>query len=78
MMKLYTIPHYDYRCLNIVFVLQNSSDPMHILPSSSSGTIATSDFVCNLSNIEVEEYINVIEEIFISINEEVGRGIKQE
>ena len=51
---------------------------MHILPSSSSETIATSDSVCNFRNDEVEEDVDVIEEIFISINEEVDRGIKQE
>jgi hypothetical protein len=34
--------------------------------------------VCNFSNIEVEQDVDVIEEILISINEEVDRGIKQE
>jgi len=34
--------------------------------------------VYNFSNLEVEEDIDVIEEIFISINEEVDRDIKQE
>jgi len=34
--------------------------------------------VCNFSNTDVEEDVDVIEEIFISINEEVQRGIKQE
>ena len=34
--------------------------------------------MCNFSDIEDEEDIDVIEEIFISINEEVDRGIKQE
>jgi len=34
--------------------------------------------VCNFSNIEVEDDIDVIEEVFISINEEVDISIKQE
>jgi len=34
--------------------------------------------VCNLSNIEVEEVIDEIEEIFMSVNEVVDGGIKQE
>jgi len=34
--------------------------------------------VCNFSNTDVEEDVDVIEEIFISINEEVVSGIKQE
>jgi hypothetical protein len=34
--------------------------------------------VCNFSNIQVEEDVDVIEENYIAINEEVDRGIKQE
>jgi len=34
--------------------------------------------VWNFSNTDVEEDVDVIEEIFISINEEVDRGVKQE
>jgi len=44
----------------------------------SSQTNATSDGVCNFSNIGVEEDMDEIEEIFISINEEVDRGISEE
>jgi len=78
LMKVYTIPCHDRGYINVVLVLQSCSDSLHILPSSSSETIATSDSVCNFSNDEVEEDVDVIEEIFISINEEVDRGIKQE
>ena len=60
-----------------MLVLQRCSDPLHILPGSSSERNATSD-VCNFSNIKVEQDVDVIEEIFIAINEEVDRGIKQE
>ena len=51
---------------------------MHILPSSSGERNATSVVECNFSNVEVEKDVDVIEEIFISINEEVERGIKKE
>jgi len=34
--------------------------------------------VCNFSDTDVEEDVDVTEELFISINEEVDRGIKQE
>ena len=61
-----------------MLVLQSNSDPLHILPGSSSETNATSDGVCNFSNTEVEEDVDVLEEVFISVNEEVDRGIKQE
>ena len=64
--------------INVVLVLQSCSDPLLILPGSSSDTNATSDGVCNFSNTEVEDDVDVIEEIFESINEEVDIGIKQE
>ena len=34
--------------------------------------------MCNFSNIKIEEDVDVIEEIFIAVNEEVDRGMKQE
>ena len=78
LMKVYTIPCHDRGYFYVVLVLQSCSDPLHILPVSSSGTNATSDVVCNFSNVEVEDDVDVIEELFISINEEVDRGIKRE
>jgi len=78
LMKVCTIPHHDRGYLYVVLVLQSCSDSLHILPSSSSQTNATSGAVCNFSNTEVEEDVDVIEEMFISINEELDRGIKQE
>ena len=78
LMKVCTIPSHDRGYINVMLVLQSSSDSLHILPGSSSETNATSGGVCNFSNIEVEEDVDVIEEIFISISEEVDRGIKQE
>jgi len=76
--KVYTIPCHDRGLINVVLVLQSCTDPLHILPSLSSQTNATSDGVCNFSNIVVEEDVDAIEEIFMSINEDVDRGIKQE
>ena len=78
LMKVCTIPCHDRGYCNVVLVLQSCSDSLHILPGASSKTNAASDGVCNFSNIENEEDVDVIEEIFISINEEVDRGIKQE
>ena len=77
LVKVCTIPHHDRGYLYVVLVLQSCSDSLHILPSSSSQTNATYVGVCNFSNVEVEEDVVVIEEIFISINEDVDRGIKQ-
>jgi len=61
-----------------MLVLQSCSDSLHILPSTSSDTNALSGGVCNFSNTDVEEDTDLIEEVFISINEVVGSGIKQE
>jgi hypothetical protein len=62
-----------------MLVLQSCTDPLHILPGSSSETNATSDGVCNFSNIEVgDNDVDVIEEDFKVIHEEVDVGIKQE
>jgi len=60
-----------------MLVLQCCTDPLHILPSLSSQTNATSEGVCNFSNILVED-IDEIEEVFMSMNGEMDRGIKQE
>jgi hypothetical protein len=62
-----------------MLVLQSCTDPLHILPGSSSETNATSDDVCSFSKIEVEEDdVGVIEEDFKVIHGEVDVGIKQE
>jgi hypothetical protein len=65
--------------INVMLVLQSCTDPLHILPRSSSETFPTSsDGTCNISNIEVEEDMDVKEEGFISLNVEPVTGIKQE
>jgi len=78
LMKWYTIPCHDRGHINVMLVLQSCSDSLHILPSLPRQTNATSDGVCNFGNMEVEEDVDEIEEVFTSINEEVNRGIKQE
>jgi len=76
---LYTIPCYNTGHINVMLVLQSCTDPLHILPGSSSETFPTSsDGVCNSSCREFEENIDVKEEGFMAINEEVPIGIKQE
>jgi len=61
--------------INVIVVLQSCTDSLHILSASSSVTDATS---CNISNVEVEEDVDVIEEVFTAINKEADIGIKQE
>jgi len=65
--------------INVMLVLQNCADPLHILPGSSSETFPTpSDGIYDVSNIEVKEDIVVIDEGFIAIHKEADIGIKQE
>ena len=79
LMKVYTVPCYDRGHINVMLVLQSCTDSLHILPGSSGESHATSsDGACNFSNIEVEDEVDVIEEYFIVVNEEVDMGIKQE
>ena len=79
LMKVYTVPCYDRGHINVMLVLQSCTDSLHILPGSSSESHATSfDGVCNFSNIEVEGDVDVIQEGFIAVKEEVDIGIKKE
>jgi hypothetical protein len=79
LMKVYSIPCHDRSPINVMLVLQSCTDPLHILPGSSSETFPTSsDGACNFSNMEVEEDIGVKEEGFIDIKEEFVIDIKQE
>ena len=61
--------------INVMLVLQSCTDPLHILPSSSSMTYTTS---YNISNIKFKEEVDVKEEGFIAFNEEVDIDIKKE
>jgi len=62
-----------------MLVLQSCTVPLHILPGSSSETFPTSsDGTYDVSNIEVEGDVVVIDEGFMAINEEVAVHIKQE
>jgi hypothetical protein len=79
LMKLHTIPCHDRGHINVMLILQRCTDSLHILPGLSSASHAVSyDGACNFSYIEVEEDVDVVEEGFIAINEEVDIDIKQE
>ena len=88
LMNVYTIPRHDRGYLYVVLVLQSCSDFLHILPSSSSDTYATSpDCACHIGNMkfegdldmqEKEEEVNVKTEKGIGSEEEECVGIKDE
>jgi len=72
LMKMYTFHCHDRGHINVMFVLQSCTDCLHILPHSSRETFPTSsDSACNFINIEVEDDVDLKEEGFISIKEEV-------
>jgi hypothetical protein len=75
LLKVNTIPCHDRGHSNFIVVLQSCTDSQHILAGSSSVTYAT---LGNISNVKVEEDVDVIEESFVAINQEVDIGIKQE
>ena len=88
LMKVYTIPCHDRGYFNVVLVLQSCSDPLHILPGSSSETYAASSHCAyHVGNVKVEEdldrqveeeEVNVKTEKGIDSAEEEGVGIKDE
>ena len=65
--------------INVMLVLQSCTDSLRVRPGSSSETFPTScDGTLDISNIKVEEDIDIIEEGFIAINKRADIGIKQE
>ena len=65
--------------INVILVLQSCTDPLYILPGSSSEIFPiSSDGTYDVGNMKVEEDVDVIEESFIAINKEEDIGIKQE
>jgi hypothetical protein len=62
-----------------MLVLQSCTDPLQVLPGSSSETFpTTSDGTCNFSNTGVEEDVVVIEVGFVPVNEEVAVRIQED
>jgi hypothetical protein len=79
LMEVYTIPCHYRGHINVMLVLQSGTDSLQFLAASSCETFPTSsDGTNDVSNIEVEDDVIVIEEGFIAINEEAAVRIKQE
>ena len=65
--------------INVILVLQSCTDPLYILPGSSSEIFPiSSDGTYDVGNIKFEEDVDVIEEIFTAVNKQADIGIKQE
>jgi hypothetical protein len=78
LVKVYTIPCHYRRHINVTLVLQSCTDPLQVLPGSSSETFPSSDCTNDVSNTAVEENLVVIERGFTAINKELDVGIKQQ
>ena len=78
--KLNTIPCHDRCHINVVLVLQSCSDPLHILPSSSSDTnAASSDCAYHIGNMKVEEDFEMQgEEGEVNVKTEKGIASEEE
>jgi len=79
-MKVYTIPCHGRFHINVMLVLQSSSDPLHILPTSSSDTnAASSDCAYHIANMNVEEYVDMQGvEGEVNVKTEKGVGSEEE
>jgi len=80
LLKVYTIPWHERGHVNIMLVLQSSSDPLHILPSTSSDTnAALSDYAYHIVNMKVEEDVDMQgEEGEVNVKTEKGIGNEEE
>jgi hypothetical protein len=64
--------------INVMLVLQNCTDPLHIPPGSSSETNATSsDYAYHVGNVKVEEDLAVQEVEEVNVKTEKGIGSEE-
>jgi len=81
LMKVYAIPCHDTGHINVMLVLQSCTDPLHILPGSSSEMFPiSSDGTRVVSNVNVVEDLNMQgeEEVNVKTEEEECIDIKHE
>jgi hypothetical protein len=81
LMKVYTIPCHNTGHINVMLVLQSCTDPLQVLPHPPSETFPTSsDGTCDVSNVKVEEDLDMQgeEEVNVKTEEEECIDIKHE
>jgi hypothetical protein len=81
LMKVYSIPCHVRGHINVMSVLQRGTDSLQVLPGSSIEMFPTSpDGTCDVSNVKVEEDLNMEreEEVNVKTEEEECIDIKQE
>jgi len=76
-MKVYTIPCNDRGHINVMVILQSCTDSLTVMSGVSSETFSTSsDGTYEISNVKVEEDIDIKEEVVVK--EEKGIGNDEE
>jgi len=76
LMKVCTIPFHNTGHINVMLVLQSCTDPLHILPGSSSETFPTScDGTYDVSNVKVEVDLDMQGEEEVNVKTEVEECI---
>jgi hypothetical protein len=71
LMKVYTIPCHDRGHINVMLVLQSSTDTLQVLPGSSNETFLTSsDGTCHVGHINVEEDLDIKGEEEVNVKTE--------
>ena len=80
-MKVYNIPYHDRGHINVNLVLQSCTDPLQILPGTSSETFpASSGCTYDVGNVKFEEDICMpeFEEVNVKTQKEECLDIKHE
>jgi len=76
-MKVYIIVCHERDHINVMVVLQSSTDCLHVLPGSSCETFPTSpDGTYDVSNVKVEEDIDIKEEEDVIAEKGIGNEEK--
>ena len=65
--------------INDMLVLQSCTDPLQVMAGSSTEIFpSSSDGTYDVGNMNVEDDVDIIEEIFTAVNKQADIGIKQE
>jgi len=79
LMKVYSIPCHDSGHVNVMLVLQSSSDCMQVMADSSTETFPTSsDCTYDVGNTKVEEDLDMQEEEEVNVKAEKCIGSEEE
>jgi len=79
LMNVYTIPCHDRGHINVMLVLQSSTDSQQVLPGSSNETFPTASVgTCGVTNVKLEEEIDIKDENEVNVKAEENIGSEEE